>query len=47
MDEDGPKVTIRNIARDEVDFVLSDVDLSYVFYFIFFFISRSLSKWRG
>lgn len=28
--DEGPKITIRKIAKDEVDFVMSDVDLAYV-----------------
>lgn len=26
--DDGPKITIRKISKDEVDFVMSDVDLA-------------------
>lgn len=26
--DDGPKITIRKIGKDEVDFVMSDVDLA-------------------
>jgi hypothetical protein len=24
----GPKVTVRNVAKEEIDFVVSDVDLA-------------------